>query len=191
MYIAVRCAFKLPSMPHYACYMRRIIALPIFHCSANLLCFSNIKCSIKQPLTRVLSLIAPILKIPRHHTFTHKAAIRFLSSLHQLLYFLPLSIFEGGTAFYCSPIFHQWSRGVWFWTPIIVFCFCPFCPFPLWGMTCKFLLPFFVVFPFTATFCRSSLFRYIIKIANLWFFSVRIFEGLLLHLLLYINLHIR
>jgi len=87
LYIAVRCFFKLPSMLHYACYMRRIIALSIFHCSANLLCFFIIKCSIKQPLPRVLTLIAHILEIPHHHTFTHKAAIRFLSSLHQLLYF--------------------------------------------------------------------------------------------------------
>lgn len=139
-------------MPHYACYMRRIIALPIFHCFANLLVFFNIKCSIKQLLPRVLSLIAPILKIPHHHTFTHKAAIRFLSSLHQLLYFLPLSIFEGGTAFYCSPIFYQWSRGVWFWTPIVEFCFCPSCPFPFWGMTCKFPSSIFCSLPFHGNF---------------------------------------
>lgn len=158
-------------MLHCICYTRCIILLTMLHCSANLLCFCNIKCSFKQSLPRVLSLIAPILKIPHHHTFTHKAAIRFLSSLHQLLYFLPLSIFEGGTAFYCSPIFYQWSRGVWFWTPIIEFCFCPFCPFPFWGMTCKFLLPSFVVFSFTATFCSCSLFRYFIQIACLFFLS--------------------
>jgi len=39
------------------------------------------------PLPKYLSLIASMLKISPHHTFTHKVAIRFLSSLHQLLYF--------------------------------------------------------------------------------------------------------
>lgn len=143
----------------------------MLHCSAYLLCFFNIKCSIKQPLPRVLSLIAPILKIPHHHTFTQKAAIRFLSSLHQLLYFLPLSIFEGGTAFYCSPIFIS-GVGVCDFEPRLSnFVFALFCPFPFWGMACKFLLPFFVVFPFTVTFCSCSLFRYFIQIACLFFLS--------------------
>lgn len=73
--------------------------------------------------------------------------------------------------FIVLQFFYQWSRGVWFWTPIIEFCFCPFCPFPFWGMICKFLLPFFVVFPFTATFCSCSLFRYFIQIACLFFLS--------------------
>ena len=171
LYIAVRCGFKLPIMPHYACYMRRIIALPIFHCSANLLCFSNIKCSIKQPLPRVLSLIAPILKfLTTMHSLTKLPFVFFRAFINFCIFYLcrflkvvlPLTV---------PRFFYQWSRGVWFWTPIIEFCLCPSCPFPFWGMTCKFLLPFFVVFPFTATFCCCSLFRHFIQIACLFFLS--------------------
>lgn len=156
-------------MLHCVCYTRCIILLTMLHCSAYLLCSCNIKCSFKQSLPRVLSLIAPILKIPHHHTFHPQSCHSFSFEPSSTSVFLPLSIFEGGTAFYCSPIFYQWSRGVWFWTPIIEFCFCPSCPFPFWGMACKFLLPFFVVFPFTATFCSCSLFRYFIQIACLFF----------------------
>ncbi len=171
LYIAVRCGFKLPIMPHYACYMRRIIALPIFHCSANLLCFSNIKCSIKQPLPRVLSLIAPILKfLTTIHSLTKLPFVFFRAFINFCI--LPLSIFEGSTTFYFSQIFFISGVGGCDFEPRLsqfVFALC--CPFPFWGKACKFLLQFFVVFPFTVTFCSCSLFRYFIQIACLFFLS--------------------
>lgn len=152
LYIAVRCGFKLPIMPHYACYMRRIIALPIFHCSANLLCFSNIKCSIKQPLPRVLSLIAPILKfLTTIHSLTKLPFVFFRAFINFCI--LPLSILEGSTTFYFSQIFfYQWSRGVWFWTPIIEFCFCPFLPFSLLGEGLQISSSIFCSLPFHGNF---------------------------------------
>lgn len=173
------------SINHQGCSIAFVIraAKSCYPCRSVLqtwFCFCNIICCIATS-SKIFTTYWPYINNSLLPYITYKAAIRFLSSLHQLLYFLLLSIFEGGTAFYCSPIFYQWSRGVWFWTPIIEFCFCPFCPFPFWGMTCKFLLPFFVVFPFTATFCSCSLFRYFIQIACL-FFSVGIFVDLVFYL---------
>lgn len=104
--------YKSPKLLHCICYTRCIILLTMLYCSANLLCFCNIKCSFKQLLPRVLSLIAPILKIPHHHTFTQKAAIRFLSSLHQLLYFCFRRFLKIVLPFIFPRFFYQWSRGV-------------------------------------------------------------------------------
>lgn len=142
LYIAVRCGFKLPIMPHYACYMRRIIALPIFHCSANLLCFSNIKCSIKQPLPRVLSLIAPILKfLTTMHSLTKLPFVFFRAFINFCI--LPLSILKVSTTFCFSQIFFINGVGVCDFEPRLSnFVFALFALFPFGGWLANFFFHF-------------------------------------------------
>ena len=162
----------------------------MLHCSAYLLCFFNIKCSIKQPLPRVLSLIAPILKIPHHHTFTHKAAIRFLSSLHQLLYFLPLSIFEGSATFYCSPIFLSVEQGCVILNPDCRILFLPFSPFSLLGNDLQISSSIFCSLPFHGNFLQLQFISLLHSNCLLIFSQLEFLQTQSFTLNLYINLQL-
>lgn len=133
-------------------------------------CFCNIICCIAAS-SKIFITYWPYINNSLLPYITYKAAIRFLSSLHLLLYFCFCRFFKVVLPFILPRFFISGVGWCDFEPRLSNFVFCPFCPFPFWGMTCKFLLPFFVVFPFTATFCSCSLFRYFIQIACFFFLS--------------------